>query len=102
MMMIKKMRMHISYWKHGHARGSSYCTLQKKTHRRLDEVRVQSSDSIDLMRANDGQMGHTNLLGLRLLDNGHTVQQSTIIGELLFDPLQEELNWCRVSLNPVQ
>ena len=52
---------------------------------------MESGDSVHLVRTNNGQMGHADLLRLCLLNDGHAVQQSTIIGELHFNLLQKEL-----------
>lgn len=58
----------------------------------LNEVRMQCSDTVNFMGANNGQVRHADLLGLSLLDNRHAVEQATVIRKLHLHLLQEELN----------
>jgi hypothetical protein len=56
----------------------------------LDEVRVKFSDTVDLVRTDDGEVGHTDDLWLGLLNNRDTGEKLAILGELLLDGLEEE------------
>lgn len=56
----------------------------------LDEVRVQLSDTIDLVRSDNGEERHPNHLGLGLLNDGHTAKNVAVVGEGLLNLLKEE------------
>lgn len=56
----------------------------------LDEIRVQLSDTVDLVGANNGEVGHANHLGLRFLDNRDATEHVTVVGELPLHLLQKE------------
>lgn len=62
------------------------------SNRGFNEVRVQCSDTVHFVGANNSQMRHADLLGLSLLDNRHAVEQATVIRKLHLHLLQEELN----------
>lgn len=55
----------------------------------LDQVRVQLSDAVDLVRADDGKEGHANHLRLRLLDDRHAAENLAVLGESPLNILQE-------------
>lgn len=56
---------------------------------RLDEVGVQLGNTVDLVRTYNGQEGHADHLGLRLLNNRDAAQNVAVIREGLFHLLQE-------------
>lgn len=56
----------------------------------LDQIRVQLSHTVDLVGTYNGQEGHSHHLGLTLLNDGDSAEQVSVIGEGLFDLLQEE------------
>lgn len=57
---------------------------------RLDEIRMKLSNSVDLVRADNGQKCHAHHLGLRLLNDRHTSKDASVVGKRLFDLLKEE------------
>lgn len=57
---------------------------------RLDEVRVQLGDTVDLVGADNGQEGHADHLGLRLFYDRDPAEDVTVVGEHLLDALEEE------------
>ena len=54
-----------------------------------DELRVELSDTIDLVRADDSKVGHADVLRLTLLDQRHLRQLLLIARELAFNGLEE-------------
>ena len=56
----------------------------------LDEIGVQLSNTVDLVRTNNSQVSHADHLGLGLLDDGDAGKHITILGELALDALEEE------------
>lgn len=56
---------------------------------RLDQVRVQLSNTIDLVRSNHSKVCHAYHLRLRFLDDGHIREQLTVLGERALNELQE-------------
>ena len=54
-----------------------------------DELRMELSDTVDLVRANDSEIGHADILRLTLLDQRHFRQFLLIARELAFDGLEE-------------
>lgn len=55
----------------------------------LDEIRVQFSNTIHLVRADDGQVSHTDHLWLRLLDDRNTAKHVSVFREVALNILQE-------------
>lgn len=55
----------------------------------LDQIRVQLGDTVDLVRANDGEICHADHLGLRLLNDGHASEHIALLGEGALNELQE-------------
>lgn len=49
----------------------------------LEELRVKSSDTVDSVRADNGKIGHSNLLWESLLDQGHSADLFSISWVLL-------------------
>ena len=58
--------------------------------RSFNEIRMKLSDSIDLVRTDNSQIGHADHLRRRFLDNGDARKQLTLFWELALDSLQEE------------
>jgi hypothetical protein len=56
----------------------------------LDEVRVQFRHAVDLVRADNGEERHAHHLALRLLDDGHAVEQVVVLGEFFLHHLEEK------------
>jgi hypothetical protein len=56
---------------------------------RLDEIRVQLGDSIDLVGPDKCQVGHAHHLGGGLFNDGNAAKEFTILGEHALDILQE-------------
>lgn len=56
----------------------------------LDEIRVQLSNTIDLMRPNNCQERHAHHLCLRLLNDRNSAQDVSVIRESLLDLLEEK------------
>ena len=54
-----------------------------------DELRMELSDTVDLVRAKDSKIGHADVLRLTLLDQRHLRQFLLIARELAFDGLEE-------------
>ena len=50
---------------------------------------MQGGYSIDCMRADDGQIGHANLLIISLFDQGHTLDLLVVTRTLLLHGLKE-------------
>ena len=51
---------------------------------------MQLRDTIDLVRSNNRQESHAHHLRLRLLNDRHSTQDITVVGESLLDFLEEE------------
>lgn len=58
--------------------------------RSLDEIRMELSDSINLVRTDNGQISHADHLGRRFLDDGNAGKQLTLLWELTLHSLEEE------------
>lgn len=56
----------------------------------LDQIRVQLSHTVDLVRTNNSQVSHADHLWVRLLNDGHAAKKLAIIRELALHSLQEE------------
>lgn len=56
----------------------------------LDEVGVERSDTVDLVRADDGEVGHADRLREALLDERHAGEAAAVARELLLDVREEE------------
>lgn len=56
----------------------------------LDEVRVELGDTIDLVRADDGEEGHADLLRVALLDQADLGELAAVVRVLLLDRLEPE------------
>ena len=64
-------------------------TIELREDRRFDELCVQGGDSIDCMRADDGEIGHAYLLIISFFDKGHTLDFLVITRILLLYSLKE-------------
>ncbi len=58
--------------------------------RRLEELTVQLSDTVDLAATDDSEVAHADLLGEALFDERHAREPVAVAGELLFDRLEED------------
>lgn len=56
---------------------------------RLDKIRVELCNTIHLVRAHHGEMGHPDHLRLRLLNDGNAAQNFAVFGKLLLDNLEK-------------
>ena len=56
---------------------------------RSDQIRVELGHPVDLVASNGGEMGHSDHLWLSLLDDRYASEQVSVLGELLFDHLEE-------------
>lgn len=56
----------------------------------LDEIGVQLSNTVDLVRTNNSQVSHADHLGLSLLNDGDATKHIAVLGELALDGLEEE------------
>ena len=56
----------------------------------LDEIRVELSYTVDLVRPNNCKECHPDALGLAFLNDRHLREQFTVSRELLLNTLQEE------------
>ena len=63
--------------------------VELRKDRRFDEFRVQGGHSIDCVRANNREVGHSNLLFIALLDKGHTGDLLVVTRVLLLHSLKE-------------
>ena len=63
--------------------------VELRKDRRFDEFRVQGGHSIDCVRANNREVGHSNLLIIALLDKGHTGDLLVVTRVLLLHSLKE-------------
>lgn len=50
---------------------------------------MQLGHTVDLVGANQGEVGHANHLRLRLLNDGDSTKELTIIGKVTLDKLQK-------------
>ena len=50
---------------------------------------MKLSNTIDLVRSNNGQEGHSNHLWLRFLDDRNSVEQLPFLGEFALNSLEE-------------
>jgi len=57
--------------------------------RRPDKLRVELSDTVDLIRADNSKVGHADVLRLAFLDQRHSRQLLLIARELALDGLEE-------------
>ena len=64
-------------------------TVELREDRRFDEFGMQGGYTIDCMRADDGQIGHANLLIISLFDQGHTLDLLVVTRTLLLHGLKE-------------
>lgn len=55
----------------------------------LNEVRVQLSDTVDLVRSDNGQEGHPYHLRLGFLNDGNSPEHVSVLGERLLHRLEE-------------
>lgn len=55
----------------------------------LDQVRVQLSYAVDLVRTDQSKVGHADHLGLRLFDDGDTSKQIAVAGKVALNELEE-------------
>jgi len=56
---------------------------------RLDQVRVELSNAVDLVGANNCQEGHAYHLGLRFLNDGDITEHIPVFGEIALNILEE-------------
>ena len=64
-------------------------TIELREDRRFDELGMQGGYSVDSVRADDGEIGHANLLIISFFDKGHTLDFLVITRILLLYSLKE-------------
>jgi hypothetical protein len=65
--------------------------MQVDLHAVLEDLRVDGSDAVDGVRADDAEVSHVDSFLAVLLDQRHAAQPVHVTGELLLDLLQEQV-----------